>query len=304
MSVLPVYRDLLAIPPGLTRDAFADAFNRRCWQRHRPLWEGMQETFGPALLGPGGVQQLVRHVGPAVRTAIGNLAAAHAGAPEQHCADLLAQTWPSEWGAAPDCYVATLFGLGPAATLSVQGQPALAIGLERFVPDGTPEGVDPELGPARAYRLADLAEMIPHEGCHVARFRMLGLAPIPHRLPLLELIALEGTALWFSDERLGRQTLRSFMPTGEWERHQRAEVELLQSVVPRLGESGPQVYLGHFSALAPVSGYYLGWAICRRFLERQGGSAAAMASLPAAELWAGAGLPPLREGQSGNPALP
>lgn len=293
MRVHAVYQDLLAVPPGLPPGAFWSAFLRRCYRKHRPLFDGLVAAYGE-LLGPAALQLLATQAGPPCRAAIGRLVSAQPGAADAACSELLTECWPAAWGEPPDLYIGTLFGLAPAAALMVGGRPSVAVGLERFVPDGVPDpAATPDAAASRTYHLADLAEIIPHESCHVARSRLLQQPLAPTRLPLLDLILMEGTALWYSDSRLGRQTILTFLPQADWERHQAQEEQMLQAVTPDLQRSGAAIFRRHFAAPALVNGYYLGWSVCRRYLERQGGDPVSLTATPSAEIWAGAGLRPL-----------
>lgn len=293
MRVHAVYRDLLAVPPGLPPAAFWSAFLRRCYKKHKAVFDGIVDAYGPELLGPNPLLNLTTYTGPICRAAIGRLVTAEPGAAEARCSQLLTECWPEAWGALPDCYLGTLFGLAPAAALHIGGRPGMLIGLERFLPGDTPDPTaTPEAAARRTYHLSDLAEMIPHEACHVARARLLGQHLAPTHLPLLDLIMLEGTALWFTDARLGRQTLLTFLPQQEWERHQANEAELLAALRPHLGESGSAVFRRHFADGAAINGYYAGWAVCRRYLERQASDPVALTGLPSTAIWAGAGLEP------------
>ena len=293
MRVHAVYRDLLAVPPALPPAAFWSAFVHRCYKKHRPVFDGLIATYGPELLGPNALMRLVMNAGPLCRAAIGRLISACPGEAESRCADLLSGCWLPAWGDPPDCYLGTLFGLAPAAAITVRGRPSMVIGLERFVPGDDPDpGATPEAATGRTYHLADLAEMIPHEAAHAARSQALRLSLTPTRLALLDLLLLEGTALWYTDARLGKLTLLSFLPRAAWERHQAREEQLLSTLVPTLAERGASVFRRHFAGDCTANGYYLGWAICRRYLERQGGDATAMTTVPSADILAGAGLAP------------
>ncbi len=275
MPITLVYPDLLALPERRVWPAFS----RSCYNRHRAYFDGLTETYGEDVLGPGGLRRAVETTVQPLRQSI-QILLAEGGEPELAVQTLLDHCLPLLPGIDPTVYLGTLFFLAPAATLSVGGRPAIAIGLERFTAGDPPP---PPAGyPGRFfYRLSELEEMVPHEACHVARMEALHLPPTPRKLSLKEMLLLEGTALVFTDRLVGRQTLRTFMPDEVWERHQSQDGEMRRLAAADLDLTGMPAFARYFTPLAPVSGYYVGYSLCREYLERFGeGALQELVTLP------------------------
>ena len=264
MPVISLYRDLLALPPR----ALWPAFSRSCYPKHRPYFDGLVETYGPDAFGPGGLRQAVENAGPAVLQSVRTLVAG-GFEPETLVEELLQGCLPLLPGEPPRVYLATLFFLAPAATINVAGEPAITIGLERFVDGDLPPS--PPGFPGRFYyRPQEMEEMVPHEACHAARMRVLGLPPTPRRLSLKEMVFLEGTALVFTDRLVGRETLRTFLPDDVFRWHEEHQSEVLRTTLADFDQTGMEVFSRYFSPRSRVSGYYAGFCLCRDYLRRYG----------------------------------
>lgn len=260
MPVISLFRDLLAA-------GWAD-----CCRRHEPYFAGLLDTYGPELLGPGFPAAHVAAQGAAVAA---GLARAAPLPWEQAAAGLLDLAMQHLPGPAPDLYLGTLFFMAPAATIGVGGQPALAIGLERFDPAAVPARP-----PRGQFAPAELPDMVPHEAAHAVRMRALGLPASPRRLPLAEMLLLEGTALLFTDALVGRETLPGFMPAADLARHRALLPHLPAALAPDLHRSGPAVFQRYFAATAPRSGYFAGLELCRRYCAATGTGPAALVTTP------------------------
>lgn len=239
---------------------------------------GLDETYGPEAFGPGGAAGALQRQGPALRRALGP---APSFGLEAYCAALLDAIAPLLPGALPDLYLATLLFCAPAATLSVGGKPALALGLERFRP------APPETGPKYWYHPREAEEMVPHEAAHAARMQVLRLAPTPRRLSLLEMVMLEGTALTFTDLLLGRETLATFMDPARLAWHRAHDQAVREAAAADFAITGMEIFRRYFSAGAPVSGYYAGYSLCREYLDRHGaGAISQLVAMPSAGILA------------------
>lgn len=264
MPVISLYRDLLTLP----RHGLWPAFLRSCYGKHRTYFEGLLETYGPDVFGPDGLQQAVERAGPAVLKALHALLAG-GFQPEPLAEGLLQECLPLLPGAPPRAFLATLFFLAPAATISVEGEPAIVLGLERFVPGERPPS--PPGFPGRFYyQPREMEEMVPHEACHAARMRALGLPPTPRRLSLKDMVFLEGTALAFTDRLVGRETLRTFLPEEAFRWHEAHDAEARLTALADFNLTGMDVFSRYFSPQARVSGYYVGLSLCREYLRRYG----------------------------------
>ncbi|BDG60908.1 DUF2268 domain-containing protein [Caldinitratiruptor microaerophilus] len=269
MAIIPVWRELLA----------GTAAGPGCLS----LLAALEETYGPEVYGPGGAP------GALARTwlpAIGQIARVGGDWWEASIATLLGRVYRHLPPPPPDVYLGTLLFLAPAATLSLQGRPVVAVGLERFDPL-CPPGMPPPRG---LYHPSEVEEMLPHEAAHVARIRALGLCPSPRDLTLADMVLLEGTALLFTDWFLGRQTLPTFMPAAEIARHQAEEAAHRAVVRGALGERGMPAFLRFFRANAPVSGYYVGLSLCREYCARTGVTPDRLVLVPTREILAAVGL--------------
>lgn len=270
MAIIPLFRDLL-------REGWS-----ACCRRHEPYFAGLWETYGPELLGPGFPGALVAAGGAAVASQL--LRVAPLGW-EEAAAALLSLTFRHLPGPAPDLYLGTLFGMAPAATIGVQGRPAIALGLERFDPLASREPP-----PRTFFAPEELADMVPHEAAHAIRMQALTLPPSPRVLPLAEMLLLEGTALLFTDALLGRETLPGFMPAADLARHQAMAPHLARLVAPDLDRAGPDVFARYFSPAAPVSGYYVGLELCRRYCQATGIHPADLVTVPTRTVLGALGL--------------
>lgn len=259
-----LYRDLVDLPG---RDLWP-AFIRSTYKKHRPYFDGLVETYGSEVFGPAGLRGAVEAAGPAAVAAIRALLA-RGESPEATAEALLQQCQPLLPGEPPELYLATLLFLAPAATLCVAGAPVIAVGLERFT-TGDPPPPPPGYPGRFHYRLPELEEMIPHEACHVARMRALSLPTTPRRLSLKDMVFLEGTALVFADHLVGRETLRTFLPEATFVSHRSHDQEVRRKAMAEFDQTGMGVFGRYFSPLAPVSGYYVGFSLCREYLERFG----------------------------------
>lgn len=275
MALIPIYRDVLrvlrAIPPGLP---VWPAFEAEVFLPHRAYFEGFAHTYGPEVLGPGGLPHAVERLAPSLRA---NLEPAPSyGMEETRILDSVTPLLP---GTPPNLYLAILFYIAPAATLSVLGRPAIALGLERFSP------APPPGEPKYWYRPDEIIEMIPHEAAHAARMQALQLPPTPRLLTLLDMVMLEGTALLFTDLLLGRTTLATFMPAAHLAWHQANDRHVCAVAAAAFSSRGLEAFQRFFSPDAPVSGYYVGYSLCREYLERYGAhSIRELISLPSQEI--------------------
>ncbi|MFO7171431.1 MAG: DUF2268 domain-containing putative Zn-dependent protease [Bacillota bacterium] len=266
MQVVPLYRSLLA--GGWQEVA----------RRYPEYPAALEETYGPEPFAPWGVWDPHHPAIPAARARIRRCAGAGW---EDRAAALLRAAHRHLPGPAPVCYLGTLLGLGPAATLSRGGEPVIAVGLERFDPAARPEPP-----PRSLYHPGELEGMLPHEAAHVARFRALGLPPTPRHLSLAEMLLLEGTALLFTDWLLGRETLPSFLPVRDLARVAGTWPLLLRAIEPELGERGMSIFTRYFGTGAPVSGYALGLALARRYQAATGANPVAVLLTPTEQILA------------------
>lgn len=212
-------------------------------------FRGLEDTYGFAV---------PRQSGPA-------LARASDLDLERRSARLLSEVSLRLPGPEPDLYVGPLFGMAPAATIAVEGRPAIAIGADKFDADA-----DRTSFPRRAYHPDELVEMIPHEAAHVVRMQALGLPPTPRALSLLDMALLEGTALLFTDLLVGKMTLSTFLPPPVIEAHRAREPQVLSAAAREWNTGGMPAFLRWFSEGAWPNGYYIGYALCRRYYERYG----------------------------------
>lgn len=270
MSLVALYPDLLQALNG----------PGPVWPRLSPttvdFLAGLEATYGPETFGPAGVPgTLERLAGPL----LGALAPAAGYGLEESARSLLRAVTPLLPGRSADLYLGTLLFIAPAGTISVGGRPAIAVGLERFHP--TP----PQGGEKRWYHPAEIVEMIPHEAAHAARMQVLGLPPTPRGLSLLDMIMLEGTALTFTDQLVGRETLATFMPADRLAWHRAHDGAVRASAAAEYAAVGMEPFRRYFTATAPVSGYYLGYSLCRQYLDRYGqGSVRELVALPSWEI--------------------
>ncbi len=276
MAIIPVYPDMLralqAAPPGRRWPAF----EARVYLPHRAYFDGLAETYGPEIFGPGGLPGAVERMGPALLQA---LSPAPGYQMEERTARLLAAARSLLPGTEPDVWLGTLLFIAPAATLSVQGQPAIALGMERFHP------APPPVPQKYWYQPDEVVEMIPHEAAHAARMEVLNLPPTPRQLTLLEMVMLEGTALTFTDQLLGKETLATFMPPEHLQWHRANDALVRRVAAADFGASGMDVFQRYFSPTSPVSGYYVGYSLCREYLDRHGPTAVTeLVALPSAEI--------------------
>lgn len=262
MATIPLYRDVLctltATAPGTP---VWPLFEAQVYRPHQAYFDGLQATYGETLFGPGGLRGAVETCAPALRERLPY--AAWSGL-ETEAPRLLAQVTPLLPGDPPDLYLGTLFFTAPAGTISVSDRPAIALGLERFHP--TP----PRGWPKVWYHPSEVAEMIPHEAAHAARMQVLNLPPTPRRLSLLDMVMLEGTALTFTDLLLGKQTLATFMPPDHLAWHEAHRPAVLAAAAADFDQVGMDVFTRYFSPHSPISGYYVGYCLCRDYLQRHG----------------------------------
>jgi hypothetical protein len=270
MEPVAVWRDLLRAgeaagwaPGRPLPPAFLPWFLHTCYEPHKEYFDGLEETYGREFWGSQGLTGHLLAHGQRLLEATARIAASHDLAAD--VAALLARSTPLLPGPPPRVYVAPLFFLAPAATVSVGGRPAMAIAPERFAPHPLP----PE--PVKfTYAPAELVEMVPHEACHVARMEALGLPPTPRALSLLEMVMLEGTALVFADQITGRTTLRTFLPQERMAWHEAHDDAVIAHAVREFDQAGMPVFLRYFAADSPVSGYYVGYSLCRKYLDTFG----------------------------------
>lgn len=269
MSTIPVYRDLLgALQAGQPLEPVLQA--------HWAFFAALDETYGPDQFGPGGAAGALERLAPALGQA---LAPSPSYRMETRAGAMLREVTPVLPGMAPDLYLGTLLFIAPAATLCVRGAPAIALGMERFHPA-------PPSGPPKYwYHPDEVVEMIPHEAAHAARMQALDLLPTPRRLSLLDMVMLEGTALTFTDLLLGKETLATFMPPDQLAHHRAHDSAMRAAAALDFGRTGMDIFTRYFGAGAPVSGYYVGYSLCREYLDRFGDPAIReLISLPSIEI--------------------
>jgi|GEM_PF-1737147 len=277
VSLTPVYRDvLLSLEAYRQGSPLWPAFATIAYQPHQAFFDGLTETYGPSLFGPEGLPGAVQQSALMLHEA---LRPAPTYRMEERAAAILEATRPYLPGPMPDLYVGTLFFTAPAATLSVRGRPAIALGLERFSPQ------PPSTGEKYWYHPDEVVEMLPHEAAHAVRMEALGLPPTPQGLSLLDMLLLEGTALLFTDLLLGRETIATFINPERLAWHKANDDWVLAAVDREFPATGMGVFRRYFAADAPVSGYYAGLSLCRRYLERYGaGAMPELLLLPSAEV--------------------
>lgn len=262
MALIPVYQDVLrvlrATPQG---SPVWPAFEAEVFLPHRAYFEGLGQTYGPEIFSPDGLPGTVERLAPYLRA---SLEPAPAYGMEEQAQRLLDEVTALLPGTPPNLYLATLFYLAPAATISVLGRPAIALGLERFHP--APPPGEPKVW----YRPDEIVEMIPHEAAHAARMQVLDLPPTPRLLSLLDMVMLEGTALLFTDLLLGRTTLATFMPAAHLAWHQANDQYVRSLAAAAFDATGMDVFRRFFAPSAPISGYYVGYSLCREYIERYG----------------------------------
>jgi hypothetical protein len=277
VAIVPIYRDLRhmfeSLPPG---EAIWPAFAQQVYPLYRPYFDGLIQTYGDQLFGPSGLPGAIESLGPSLR---GALAPATSYNMERAAERLLARAAALLPTPPPDLYLATLFFVAPAATLSVENHPAIAIGLERFQPNPVQQSEKVW------YHPLELEEMVPHEAAHAARMSLLGLPPTPQRLSLLEMVMLEGTALTFTDALLGKRTLTTFMSPEQFNWHTVNDRGVRQAAAAQFSTSGMEIFGRYFSKDSPISGYYVGYSLCREYLKRYGEDRTPeLVALPSAEI--------------------
>lgn len=275
MAVIRLDRDFVKLDPLRPWTSFA----KHCEAPHRAYFAGLRATYGDDFYGQGGLRGAINRLGPPM---VRQLRALDRDGAAGTVEDLLNRCRPLlPEAAAVDCYLGVLFYLAPAATLAVDSRPAIAVGLERFTPGGAPSSPWGKYW----YTLPELEEMIPHELCHAARMLALGLPPTPRELTLLDMILLEGTALTFTDRLVGRETLRTFMPPAVFERHRQQEPACISRALAEGDQVGLEPFSRYFGADSPISGYYVGYALCRDYLQRYGAaSLPELVKLPSREI--------------------
>lgn len=277
MSPVPVYRDvLLGLEAARRGEPLWPAFRRTAYEPHRAYFDGLAETYGAALFGRERLPGLVAAQAPVLYRA---LLPAPAYDMERRASAILEAIRPHLPGPLPDLYLGTLFFMAPGATLSVGGRPAIALGMERFSPSPPPT-------PQKFWYHPDEAiEILPHEAAHAVRMRALGLPPTPRRLSLLDMVMLEGTALLFTDLLLGRESLATFMPAARLSWHRAHDAEVVAAAAREFGGGGMAAFLRYFTPEAPISGYYVGYSLCRRYIDHYGpGAMRELLTLPSAEI--------------------
>lgn len=250
------------------------------WSRLSPttigFLAGLEATYGPETFGPAGVPGALDRLAAPLLRAIAP--AAGYGLAESARA-LLHTVTPLLPGRPADLYLGTLLFIAPAGTVNVGGQPAIAVGLERF------HSVPPQGGEKIWYHPSEIAEMIPHEAAHAARMQVLGLPPTPRVLSLLDMVMLEGTALTFTDLLLGRETLATFMPADRLAWHRAHDDAVRTHVAAEFANVGMEPFRRYFAVTSPVSGYYVGYSLCRQYLDRYGPAAVReLVALPSREI--------------------
>lgn len=277
MAVIPLYRELIRL-----HQAAPHQFGALACQRYPTYFGGLWETYGPELFGPS-LPGSLQAIGPVLT---GALQGATLLGLEERAEALLSQSAALLPGPSPDCYLGTLLFTGPAATVGLGGAPVIVVGMERFTAQ------PPVGGPKQFYHAAELAEMIPHEAAHVARGQALQLAMSPRNLSLLEMCMLEGTALHFADSLVGRQTLATFMPAERIAWHEANREPIRQWVRGQWRESGFPTFRRYFGSEADLSGYWIGYDLCRRYLEACGpDSLGSLITMPSAAVLARLGDP-------------
>ncbi|MFZ5817114.1 MAG: DUF2268 domain-containing putative Zn-dependent protease [Bacillota bacterium] len=276
MNLIPVYRDvLISLEAARQGSPLWAAFHNIAYRPHRPYYDGLIETYGPDLFGPRGLEGAIATLAPHLHRA---LTPAPAYRMEERAAAILEATRPHLPGRMPDLYLAPLFFLAPAATIAVGGRPAIVLGLDRFSP------VPPD-GPKYWYHPDEAVEMLPHEAAHAVRMEALDLPPTPRRLSLLEMVMLEGTALLFTDLLTGRETLATFMDPARLAWHKANDPWVVSAVAREFPAVGMEVFARYFSTESPISGYYAGYSLCRRYLEQHGqGAMRELLTLPSHEI--------------------
>jgi hypothetical protein len=264
VAVIPLYRDILRtlseLPYGYP---VWPRFEATVYYPHRAFFEGLVNTYGSDVFGPGGLPGAIERMAPALRESLRHAPGYGMEAEAQRWLDTVS---PLLRWSPPNLYLGTLLFTAPAATLSVLGRPAMALGLERFHP--SPPAADQ--GDKYWYHPVEVAEMIPHEAAHVARMQALDLPPTPRRLSLLDMVMLEGTALTFTDLLLGKQTLATFLPPAQLAWHCANDAQVRAATAPDFAREGMDVFRQYFSADSPISGYYVGYSLCSEWLRRHG----------------------------------
>ncbi len=277
MTLTPIYRDVfLSLEAYRQGSPLWPAFEAIAYRPNRAYFDGLTETYGTDLFGPGGLPGAVQQSAVALH---GALLPAPSYRMEERAEAILEAIRPHLPGRLPDLCLGTLFFIAPAATLSIRGRPAIALGLERFSP------MPPSTGEKFWYHPDEVVEMLPHEAAHAVRMEALGLPPTPQRLCLLDMVLLEGTALLFTDLLLGRETLGTFMNRDQLAWHKAHDTDVVNAAARDFGATGMAVFRRYFGADAPVSGYYTGLSLCRRYLERYGdGAMQELLLLPSTEV--------------------
>lgn len=269
MNLVPVYRDvILSLEAARAGSPLWPAFAQIAYHPNRPYFDGLMDTYGPEMFGSGGLPGTVATAAPRLAEA---LRPAPTYRMEERATALLNAIAPYLPGPPPDLYLATLFFMAPAATISVKGEPVIALGLERFC--SRPPASEPKVW----YHPDEIVEIIPHEAAHAVRMRTLGLPPTPRQLSLLDMVMLEGTALLFTDLLTGRESLTTFMPAEQMAWHRQHDPWVRAQVAAEFPTHGMDAFVRFFSAGSPVSGYYVGYSLCREYIDRFG--PAAMAEL-------------------------
>ncbi len=280
MAVIPVYLELMQalcgndpILPNLSVTA------RNCLG-------ALEQTYGAALFGPGGLEatlvgqrtHLSQALGPAPNLGLEALV--------EHSLAGVAPLLPG--AKAPDVYLSTLVFTAPAATLCMAGNPTIVLGMERFSPEA--DSLNPGRGrPPHWFHPDQVVEMVPHEAAHVVRMQALDLPLTPRQLSLLEMVMLEGTALCFTDDLLRRKTLESFLPARAITQHRANERQMRHAVLTRMHQIGMAAFTAFFASDSPISGYYVGQSLCREYLRRNPGTSSAnLLTLPSQVILTGA----------------
>lgn len=270
MEPIAVWRDLLDaawsagwMPGRALPTSFLPQFMQRVYQPHRDYFDGLEATYGPEIWGDdGALSHLVGHAQPLLESTLRGATTTHL---DRMAAELLESSSRLLPGPTPTLYTAPLNFLAPAATVAVGGKPVVVVAPERFAPEPLP----PQ--PAKfLYGPSELVEMVPHETCHVARMQALGLPPSPRELSLLDMVLLEGTALVFTDQIAGRTTLRTFLPPERMQWHEANEELVLATAAQDFGVIGMPAFIRYFAADSAISGYYVGYSLCRTYLDIYG----------------------------------
>ena len=131
MHITPVYRDvLLSLEAAELGSPLWPAFYHMAYLPHRADFDGLADTYGPLLLDRGGLPGILAGQAPALRQA---LRPAPGYRMEERVRSIMTRG-PRLPGPLPRVFLATLFFAAPAATIAVEGRPAIALGLERFSP--------------------------------------------------------------------------------------------------------------------------------------------------------------------------